>query len=287
MSVTAQLLKVFRVEQQLRGLKARLHAAERFLAEQEKQLAAITAQHSKLQAEHKTLRATIAGEETETSSIDARSAKLRDQMANSKTNKEYSAFLAELNSLKAKKEEIEKAEMGQMERVEAIKKQADELAATMGERQAIVTKAKKDVADRAAEIKDRVEELTKQRGELAKDVPADALRLLADATTLHSDEAMSVVEVIDRRNHEWSCSNCQMTLPVELVNAISMHRLTKCNTCKCILFTEEDVVSKKAPKESLGEANAEDIAKAKKRVAAKNGKAAKAKVAAEAKSTEA
>jgi predicted nucleic acid-binding Zn-ribbon protein len=277
MSVTAQLLKVFRVEQQLRGLKSRLHTAEKFLAEQEKQLAGLTAQHTKLASEHKGLRATIAGEETETASIDARMAKLRDQMNNSKTNKEYSAFLAELNSLKGKKDEIEKAELGQMERVEAIKKQVDELAKSIAERETIVAKARKDVADRAAEIKDRVDELSAQRSDLAKDVPGDALKFLADATVLHVDEAMSVVEVIDRRNHEWSCSNCQMTLPVELVNAISMHKLTRCNSCKCILFTEEDVVSKKAPKN--GEVDNEDIVKSKKRVAAKKTKIAAADAA--------
>jgi Mn-dependent DtxR family transcriptional regulator len=33
MSVTAKLLTVFRVEQQLRGLKSRLNIAEKFLAE--------------------------------------------------------------------------------------------------------------------------------------------------------------------------------------------------------------------------------------------------------------
>lgn len=274
MSVTAQLLKVFRVEQQLRGLQSRLHVAERFLAEQEKQLGVVTGGHAKLLAELKGLKTTIAGEESEATSIDARMGKLRDQMNECKTNKEYSAFLAELNALKSKKDELERVELGQMERAEAVKAQVEALSASKAEREAIVSKARKDRDAHAHEIKDRLAQLNDERAELAKEIPGDALRLLAESLALHGDEAMSTVEVIDRRNHEWSCSNCQMTLPVELVNAISMNRLTRCNSCKCILFTQEDVVSKKKPKEN------EDIVKTRKKVAAKkaNGPGEKAAV---------
>ena len=41
MHVTSKLFKVFQVEKQIRGLKSRLTSAERFLAEQDKQLALI------------------------------------------------------------------------------------------------------------------------------------------------------------------------------------------------------------------------------------------------------
>lgn len=263
MSVTAKLLSVFRVEQMLRGLKSRLNTAEKFLVDQERLLKALDAEHQKTAAELKQLKTSIAGEEGETSAIDARMEKLREQMNNSKTNKEYSAFLAELNTLKAKKEEIEKNEMEEMTRVEELQKKNDERATARDERARIVEKARADRDARAVEIKDRVDELTARRNELARDIPAEALKMLHDALTIHGDEAMSPVEVVDRRNHEWSCSNCQMTLPVETVNAISMHKLTRCISCKCVLFTEEDVVSKKKPKEN------EDIVKSKRKAAGK------------------
>ncbi|MFT3686046.1 MAG: hypothetical protein QM783_14185 [Phycisphaerales bacterium] len=263
MSVTAKLLSVFRVEQMLRGLKSRLNTAEKFLGDQERQLKALDADHQKTAGELKQLKTTIAGEEGETSAIDSRMEKLRDQMNNSKTNKEYSAFLSELNALKAKKDEIEKNEMEEMSKVEDLQKKNDERASARDERAKIVEKARADRDARAAEIKGRVDELTAQRNELAKDIPAEAMKMLNDALALHGDEAMSPVEVVDRRNHEWSCSNCQMTLPVETVNAISMQKLTRCISCKCVLYTEEDVVSKKKPKEN------EDIAKSKRKAAGK------------------
>ncbi len=263
MSVTAKLLSVFRVEQMLRGLKSRLTAAEKFLVDQERLLKVVDAETTKAAAELKQLKTSIAGEEGETASIDSRMEKLREQMGISKTNKEYSAFLAELNALKEKKEAIEKNELEEMSKVEELQKKNDERAAARDERAKIVERARADRDAKAAEIKDRVAELTAQRDALAKDIPAEAMKMLSDALALHGDEAMSAVEVVDRRNHEWSCSNCQMTLPVETVNAISMHKLTRCISCKCVLFTEEDVVSKKKPKEN------EDIVKSKRKAAGK------------------
>jgi hypothetical protein len=246
MSVTAALLKVFRVDQQLRGLKSRLHAAERFLAEQEKLLKGVEDKHSQLSAQLKQLKVSISGEEGEAASIDARMAKLREAMNSAKTNKEYSAFLAELDALKKKKKEIEDAELAQMGQVESLQKQILEQAKARDERKAIITKARADRDERAAEIKGRVDELSTQRDELVKSVPAEALRVLDEMSAKKGDEAMSPVEVIDRRAHEWSCGSCMMTLTVETVNSLSVGRLTRCHSCKVVLFSEEDLVSQKA-----------------------------------------
>jgi len=246
MSVTAALLKVFRVDQQLRGLKTRLHAAERFLAEQEKLLKGVEDRYAALAAQLKQLRVSISGEEGETASIDVRMAKLREQMNEAKTNKEYSAFLAELDSLKKKKKEIEDAELAQMGQVESLTNQAAEQAKARDERKAIIAKARAERDERAAEIKGRVDELTSQRTNFAADIPPEALRILDEMSMKKGDEAMSPVEVVDRRAHEWSCGSCMMTLTVETVNSLSVGRLTRCPSCKVVLFSEEDLVSQKA-----------------------------------------
>lgn len=263
MSSTAQLLKVFRVEQQLRGLRSRLTGAERFLAEQSRLLADLEGKIHAATTELKQLKTSIAGDETEAASIDTRMEKLREQMNSAQTNKEYSAFLAELNALKTKKDEIEKVELGQMERSETLTKQVAELTKQRDERKVIADKAKQDRDAKAAEIKDRVDELSSQRTELAKGVPADALRILEEMLPKLGDEAMSPVEVVDRRNHEWACTSCQTVITVEAVNSLSLGKMTRCVNCRCILFTEEDVVSTKKSKDN------EDIVKSKKRASAK------------------
>lgn len=250
MTVTASLLRLFRVDQQLRGLQTRLHAADRFLAEQERQFKELDVKHSALVTQLRQIKAAQGGYEGEVATVDARVATLREQMNAARTNKEYSAFLTELNTLKAQKEALEKDQIDSMEKIEALGKQIESATSQRGERTKMVEKARSDRSTKEAEIKDRVAELRTQRAALAKEVPADVLAILEDLIARRGDEAMAHVEVLDRRNHEWTCGACMMALPVQHINAIAAGKFTRCSNCQCILFTEEDVVSKKIKKET-------------------------------------
>lgn len=251
MSVTAKILKLFRADQQIRGLRGRLDTAERFLAVQSQQLSELDKKHAALSASLKQLKAAVSGDEGEAARIDARIESLREQMNAARTNKEYSAFLNELNLLKAQKDEIEKNELASMEKVETVQKQVSEVEGQKAEREKIVAQATADRDARAAEIKDRLDELTGQRAALVKDVPSDQLKIYEELVRRLGDQAVSSVEVLDRRNHEWTCGSCQMALPVETINGISAGRFTRCSACGSILYTEVDVVAKtvKTPKE--------------------------------------
>jgi predicted nucleic acid-binding Zn-ribbon protein len=245
MTVTAKLLRLFRVDQQLRGLRSRLEAAEAFLATQERLLAELDAKHAASEAQLKKTKVAVSGDEGEALTIAARMETLREQMKTAQTNKVYSAFLTELNTLKQQKDAVEKRALEQMEGVQKQESGLSAALASRAERAAIVAKARADRDSKAAEIKDRVAELGAQRAQLATEVPKDALKSFEDLIARRGDDAMSHVEVLDRRNHEWTCGACQMALPMETVNNLSMGRLTKCSSCGCFLYTEEDVVSKK------------------------------------------
>ncbi len=241
MTVTARLLSLFRVDQQLRGLRTRLDAAERFLKTQSDQAKDLDAKLIATQTQARQAKASIGTDEGETAAIDARVATLREQMNGARTNKEYSAFLTELNTLKVQKDTIEKRELDQMERLQALEKQVAELEGQQAERAKIVEKARAERDQKASEISVRLNELTSQRGTLAADVPKDALRVFEELVTARGDEAMSHVEVLDRRAHEYTCASCQMTLPVETLNHIVKGTLVRCANCQCILFAESEL----------------------------------------------
>ncbi len=80
---------------------------------------------------------------------------------------------------------------------------------------------------------------------------------------MRGDEAMCAVEILDRRNHEYSCSGCMMTLPVEVVNTMLAGRLTRCVSCSCIVYTEEENFLGPPPKppgkSKAAEAGREDL----------------------------
>lgn len=249
MSVTKQLLDVFLVDKQLRGLRSRLEAAERFLSTQSTLLADMERQKGILDASLKQLRATIANEEGEGKRLDARMETLREQMNSAKTAKEYNAFLTELNTYKEQRTASEERALESMTKAEEADKKVNEIASQFGERQKIVESAKADRNAKAAEIKDRVEELAAQRAELVKNVPAREMQMLEGLIKSRGDEAMAPIEVLDRRAHEGNCSACMMAIPVEAVSALMTGKLVNCPSCRCILFMEEQIFTaeKKKP----------------------------------------
>ena len=118
MSVTAKLLSVFRVDQQIQGLQSRLEGAERFLAEQTRQLAALGTEKDSIDTQLRQLRASEANAEGESKRIETHIDELREKMNNAATNKEYKALAEEqrqqrsdeiaekLAELKAQREEL-------------------------------------------------------------------------------------------------------------------------------------------------------------------------------------
>ena len=144
MSVTKQLLDLFRVDKQLRGLRSRLDGAERFLTQQSTLLADMDKQKSTLETQVKHLRAVIANEEGEAARIEARTTSLREQMNSAKTAKEYNAFLTELNTLKEQKTAADEKVLESMAKVEENEKKLAEITGQHSERSKIAGTAKTD-----------------------------------------------------------------------------------------------------------------------------------------------
>jgi uncharacterized protein len=249
MSVTEKLLRVFRVDQQLRGLQSRLRAAERFLDEQVRQLQQIDSRRDTLGVQLKQLQAAAADNEGEMKRLDARIETLREQMNNAKTNKEYKAFLTEVNTLKADRSQYETAALEQMTKIDELRKQIESLEADRGEREKVRGVAHDDKSKRADEIKDRLAELQSERDRLVQEVPPDALKAYDAMVKQRGDEAMAPIEELDRRRHEYTCSACQMALPMEtLANLLrpsaSNAPLTRCTSCGSILYLEAEAAER-------------------------------------------
>jgi predicted nucleic acid-binding Zn-ribbon protein len=266
MSVTEKLLRVFRVDQQLTGLQSRLRGAEKFLGEQTKQLTALDAKREAITAQLRQFQTIAADHEGEMARLDARVEQLREQMNNAKTNKEYKAFLTEVNTLKADRSTHETAALEVMTKADDLKKQLAELDNQRDERQKVTRVADEDRGKRAEEIRDKLKELVAEREKLVHEVPADVLKAYTDLVARLGEDAMAPLNELDRRRHEYTCGNCQMALPVESVNSLlkgtaGTHGVTRCVSCGCILYIEKETVeslqappkTKKGKKEKAAE----------------------------------
>jgi predicted nucleic acid-binding Zn-ribbon protein len=242
MSVTAQLLRVFQVDKQIRSLQSRLKTAEAFLGRQVKDLDEIDSGRKTLETQVKQQTAAAADQEGEAKRIEAKMASLRDQMNNSQTNKQYQAFLIELNTLKIEKDRVEAGALETMSKSEETRKKLTELDEKRTEREQVRVVAARDRDERFNEISGRLSELKAEFESCIADVPKDTMVMFNRLIETRGDEAMGPIEIVDRKRHEYNCGTCMMAVPMESVNALLTDgRLTRCSACQCVMYlTRED-----------------------------------------------
>ncbi|MEM1331155.1 MAG: hypothetical protein AAGG07_11395 [Planctomycetota bacterium] len=249
MSVTAKLQRLFEIEKQLRGLRSRLRAAERFLTEQVAQLDKLDAQKAGLETTLKQLRAKSGTHEGEAKQFEEKIAKLREQMNNAQTNKEYKAFLLEINGFTAEKDKEESAALELLSEADKIEAELAEIDGKRDERATLRTKAESDRAEREQEIAGRLSELEDEYAKRASEVPAEAMAVYQELLTQDPDEdPMAPIEIQDRKRHEYTCGACMMTIPMEpVVGLLSHGGLFRCPSCQVILYLEEETAQKLQP----------------------------------------
>jgi predicted nucleic acid-binding Zn-ribbon protein len=243
MGVTDALVRVHRVDKQLRDLRARLRAAERFLKDQDSELGQLDAKRASLEAQLRQTEAAGAERESEAARLQARVDQLREQMNSAKTNKEYKAFLAEVNTFKADKDRVDEEELELLAKVDELKEALAGLNRQRDERSKMRGVAASDRDQRSDEIKGRVEELQAERDKLAADVPAEILGQYEALVRQLDDEAMAPIEELDRKRHEYSCGACMMSIPVETVSELltAGDKISRCVSCGCILYIEPEL----------------------------------------------
>ena len=175
MSVTTQLLCLFRVDIEIRGLQERLESAERFLGEQTKKLADLGTQSESLQTQIRQLKATTSNAEGESERLKVHIDELREKMNNASTNKEYKAFLSEVNNLKEQRATHDEQAIEGLEKIEALNSKFADLDASKTDRDKVRGVAETDRQNRADEIAEKLAELRAKRDTLVVDVPKHAL----------------------------------------------------------------------------------------------------------------
>lgn len=248
MGVTEKLVRVFRVDTQIRGLTSRLQAAERFLQEQVSQLSQMETKRTAAEGQLRQLTASTSNEEGEAAVLDEHITELRERLNNAKTNKEYKALLTEVNTFKERKAAIEEGALGQLDQVEQLIAMLAELDVARIEREKVRTVAKTQRKEREKEIKGKLAELKSQRAELVAEVSDSVLAAYAELVRQREDEAMAPIEIMDRKRHEFNCGSCMMSVPIEAMSALLSHGgLTTCASCGCILYVEDACREEMAP----------------------------------------
>lgn len=243
MPLQDKLYDLFLLDQQMRGLRTRLNAATRRLNLQQTRLDQLNQQQSELSAQSKHAQAEVAGLEHQAQDADERVNKLREQMNNVRNNKEYSAMLVEVSTLKDEKSKLEDQALEKMGQLDTLKERLTEVQAQTQQQAKLVKSATDEVQNAKDEVGVQLSDTTAKRDEAADQIPADVLSQFERLADHYEGETLGEIEEQDRKRREYTCSGCYMELPIERVNALMTRpdELVTCPSCNRFLFIKQEL----------------------------------------------
>lgn len=244
MALQDRIRELSLADQAVRGLSGRLETNQRRQKAQQKKLDQLTIKADEISDQLKQHQALVTSMEKQTAEIDLKVAQHREQMNTVTSNKQYSALLVEMNTLKVEKNKIEETLLAEMERLDELKNQAAETSEQVDNQKKLVTKAEADVKEAREEVGTKLDEAIAERDKVAEDIPDDVINMFERLADSYDGEAVSPIEEQDRRRREYNCGGCFMSLPVETVNGLITRReeIITCPSCKRILFIKQDLM---------------------------------------------
>jgi len=241
MPLIDNLVSLYNVDRQVRSLRSRVESAEIYLKVQKKQMDGIGVEKVENDQRQMQRKVNIANTETETDSIDARIDHLRDELKLAVNDKQYSALLAEVNTLKERRRAFDDELLTEMTALEELETVASEINQRLAEREKLLKVATKELQTRESEIAEQLVELEKEREIAAAVIPDDVLSDFDEIADDYDGESMAAIEIIDKKRREYSCTSCSLHLPLETVSVLMGNKDTvvKCGQCDRILYLEE------------------------------------------------
>jgi len=250
MSLREKLVSLSGIDKQINGLTARLNAANIRLNAQQEKLDRLAQQQAELLDQDKRLKVAIQRLENEGASREEKIKTYREQMNAVTSNKEYSALLVEINTIKAEKDKLDTITLEHMTAHERLTERLNDMNAKVDEQTKMVDIAKQEVQESKDAIAERLEELNAERAQAVEGIPGDALKTYDKAAHAHDGDAMSTVTCQDKRRKEFTCDNCFRMLPIECVNTLLTREddLVNCPSCGVLLYVNPAFKETMAPK---------------------------------------
>lgn len=242
MPLIDNLLSLYKVDRQVRSLRSRVESAEIYLKVQKKQMGTIEVEQAENDQQQMQRKANIANTETETGSIDTRIDHLREELKQAVNDKQYSALLAEVNTLKERRKAFEDELLTEMSAVEELEAIATEINQREKEREKVLQVAADELKTRESEIAEQLAELEVERAAAAAVIPEEVLEDFDEIADDYDGETMAAIEIIDKKRKEYSCTSCSLHLPLETITVLMGNKeaVVKCGQCDRILYLEAE-----------------------------------------------
>lgn len=248
MTIHEQLMALFLLEKQVRGLESRMDQASRRHQAVTQRLNDFNNQKDALIRQQKETRAQAAQLEGEAQDVQAREQVLRDRMNSVQTNKEYSALLVEFSTLKNERGKIEERALELMTKADEFTGSIEALDGKIVDQQTLVDAAARDVEACQAEVGQKLDSLRQERAEACKPLPPDLLKTFNRLSDAYEGEAMASVEEVNRKRREYSCNGCFMQIPLERVSVLlsGSQQVVTCPSCGRLLYADNSLTGGEA-----------------------------------------
>jgi len=218
--------ELFRLRRAQQEKPRELEQVSADVAEQEAQVRAAEARLTSLQLAQKE-------KEVELATREAQVKKLQGQLFQVKTNKEYTAMLREIETLKADNSLLEEDILKLFDAIEQATRERQQRQQALGQQQQRLAQERERIERELAVIAEQIAERERQRGAIAPEVPPPTLALYERVLAIR--EGLALVPLL-----ESSCGGCHRRLPPQVVNEVYLNAdLITCESCNRILYFDE------------------------------------------------
>jgi predicted nucleic acid-binding Zn-ribbon protein len=236
------LVKLFQADQKVRAAQGRLDEASKNLRLQERRMREAAEKHQAASMRLREQQAALGQLELDLKTREAHIERLRIQQQGTKNNKEYQAFLIEINTEKLDKGKLEDQALKAMDDVEKASGEQKEAAAVLATETEKLEKLKADIGGKLTALGAEIEALRPARDAAAAEVPDKWLDVFNRLAERFDGEALGALGKPQRRREEYICSACNMDLVADLYNKLhSRDDMHLCPSCGRILYIPDDL----------------------------------------------
>jgi len=218
--------RIFELEEKQRQIPKLLQQKEQALEEARQKLA-------EKEAGLKALRVKAELKEKELQDAEQATIKLRNQINQAKSNKEFQALQHEILSHEADNARLEDAVLQHLQKVDRQKEERDTMAEQVKKTEAALAEDRKRLEKDGQHAETGCEKLRKERAAASQEVPPDIFAKYERLISRRGQTAMVAVS-------GGSCQGCFMTLRPETMAQLKKGGdLVTCHSCGRILYLEE------------------------------------------------
>ena len=213
--------KISNVDQRLEKLDERLRDFKQVIEKQESVIAELNQKYREYETDVRMNLDAIKKSEAKLSSV--------------KTNKEYQAFLKEIDDLKEKNSKLEDDMIEFLDRIEEAENILNSKAAEYSELQTRLNNERETIQKETEEGKRQLENLDAQLKTVAAGIDAGLLATYDKVKSLQNN-AIGIVAVTDA-----VCQGCNMNIPPQMYNELQRgDSLKKCPICDRIIYWKDE-----------------------------------------------